>query len=378
MIIDPIKLSCDLINCPSVTPIDGGAIDILTNHLTKLGFQCHKLQFEDVTNLYARFGTKQPNFSFAGHTDVVPPGDQTLWTYNPFHAHIHNNYLYGRGAVDMKSAIACFISATSRLLNESKTHITGSISLIITGDEEGATINGTPKILEWLKEQKETIDICIVGEPTNPNYIGEMIKIGRRGSISFTLTIYGTQGHVAYPHLANNPIHSLIKILDKLHTTVIDHGNDFFDHSHLEITSIDVNNNAKNVIPAKATCQFNIRFNTIHTEESLTSWVQNICKEFTENFKLDAYESAAPFISNDNSLNSILINAIQTTTNRNPTLSTTGGTSDARFIKNICPVVEFGLTNKTAHKIDEHVSIEDITALTQIYYLTLKNYFNIT
>ncbi|AIL65449.1 Succinyl-diaminopimelate desuccinylase [Rickettsiales bacterium Ac37b] len=377
MIIDPIKLSCDLINCPSITPIDAGAIDLLIEILTNLGFKCNKLPFEGVVNLYARLGTNQPNFCFAGHTDVVPPGDESLWTYNPFQAHIQNNYLYGRGAVDMKPAIACFISAVSILLQEVKTNFSGSISLMITGDEEGIAINGTRKILQWLQEQNETIDACLVGEPTNPNYIGEMIKIGRRGSISFSLTVNGIQGHVAYPHLADNPIHTLVKILNKLHLTTLDKGNEFFDPSHLEITSIDVDNNAKNVIPAKAVSQFNIRFNNLHTGNSLIFWVKSICEEFTDNFQLDAYESASPFIFTENPLKNILINAIQTTTNHHPILSTTGGTSDARFIKDICPVIEFGLINKTAHKIDEHVSIEDINTLTQIYYLTLKNYFNI-
>lgn len=375
MIIDPIKLSCDLINRPSITPFDAGAIDILINALTGLDFKCNKLQFGDVQNLYARFGTNSPNFCFAGHTDVVPPGDESLWTYPPFQAEINNNYLYGRGAVDMKPAIACFVSAVSQLFQEAGKNLPGSISLMITGDEEGSAVNGTPKILEWLKENGEIIDACLVGEPTNPNHIGEMIKIGRRGSVSFTLTVNGTQGHVAYPLLADNPTHALIKILNKLHTTIIDRGNNFFDPSNLEITSIDVGNNAKNVIPAKAVCQFNIRFNTINTGESLTKWVESICKEFTDKFQLEVYESASPFISTNNPLSNFLIDAIKTTTNYTPTLSTTGGTSDARFIKDVCPVIEFGLVNKTAHKIDEHVSIEDIQSLTKIYYLTLKNYF---
>jgi succinyl-diaminopimelate desuccinylase len=367
-----IELAKELIKFPSITPIDAGIIDFLVSYLTPIGFKCEKLVFGEVTNLYARFGEDDPNFCFAGHTDVVPAGDN--WTYDPFTPTIVDGMLYGRGASDMKAALAASIIATSEFIQNN--NFKGSISFLITGDEEGPAKNGTAKVLEHLKEKGETLSACIVGEPTCAENFGDIIKYGRRGSISFSLTINGTQGHVAYPSLAENPINSLIKILAELKSHNLDDGNEDFDPSNLEITDITVGNKADNVIPAQAKAKINIRFNNLHTSESLTKFVENICEKYSKNFILEAKHGAESFINSKNSdVLKHLSKAVAVVTGNSPSLSTTGGTSDARFIKDFCQVAEFGLLNKTAHHKDEHVAIADITTLKEIYLKFLKLYF---
>jgi succinyl-diaminopimelate desuccinylase len=373
--IDSIKLSQELIRCKSVTPIDDGAIDLLISYLEPLGFKCHKLEFSDagsepVVNLYARLGTTGKNFCFAGHTDVVPTGDG--WQHDPFAAIIENGVLYGRGAVDMKPAIAAFIAASAEYVQENK----NSISLLITGDEEGDAVNGTPKLLDWLRENNEQIDACIVGEPTNPETVGEMIKIGRRGSVNFALTVQGKQGHVAYPHNAENPFPALTAILAKLQSHDFADSNEFFAASNLEVTAIHSDNGASNVIPATARSNLNIRFNDTHTSAELIEFVEEICNSVTDDYELSYRVSGESFIGDAADLAQIVSSAVRKVTNHTPTLSTEGGTSDARFIKNICPVVEFGLINKTAHQKDEHVATADITTLQQVYLETLRGYFS--
>ncbi len=369
---DPLALAQKLIQFPSVTPIDAGIIDFLTSYLEPYGFECTKLVFEDVTNLYARYGSSGPNFCFAGHTDVVPPGDN--WSFDPFAAIIDNGKLYGRGASDMKAAIAAFITASVEFIQTNK--FKGSISFLISGDEEDIAINGTPKVLKYLKEKKENIDACIVGEPTCPNYLGEMIKYGRRGSISFKLNVIGKQGHVAYPELANNPIDTTLKILSDLKALALDHGTENFTASHLEITDVTVGNKTGNVIPAEAKATFNIRFNNLHSPSSLIVLVEDICRKYSDNFSLIPNCNAEAFVNDKASLMiNNLSDAITQVTNVTPILSTTGGTSDARFIKDHCQVIEFGLVNQTAHHKDEHVACQDIIHLKAIYLAFLKQYF---
>jgi succinyl-diaminopimelate desuccinylase len=381
--IDEIKLSKELIKFPSVTPVDAGIIKFLSKKLKLLGFKCKILEFKDkknhtIKNLYARLGTKQPNICYAGHTDVVPPGNYKDWTVNPFKPIIKNNFLIGRGANDMKSSIACFASAVSRYLKDNP-KINGSISFLITGDEEGVAINGTKKVVEYLKKKKEKINFCIVGEPTNPNKLGEMIKIGRRGSLSGTLEIYGTQGHVAYPHLSNNPINTLVSICSKLKEIKLDKGNKNFQPSNLEFTSIDVNNNAHNVIPSRAKTHFNIRYNNIHTGASLkkriNDFVKKICKKNKCSFKINYEANGDAFLTKPERTIYMARKIIKKITKINPKFSTTGGTSDARFIRKISPCLEFGLVNKTMHKIDECVSVADLRKLKKIYHDILVEYF---
>ena len=375
-----IELAQALIRCPSVTPIEGGALEVLHRRLEMLGFTCHRKVFSEpgtdsVDNLYARFGKTGPNLCFAGHTDVVPVGDESAWDYPPFGAEIHDGVLYGRGAEDMKSAIAAFVAATAEYLGANRRTMKGSISLLITGDEEGVAINGTKKMLQWLKETGEVIDACIVGEPTNPSYIGEMVKIGRRGSVSFTLTVRGHQGHVAYPQLADNPVTKLVEILHRLKSTMLDSGNEFFQPSNLEVTTVDVGNPAVNVIPAVATAKFNIRFNDLHTSAELEKWVRRICSEVTEHYDLQVRVTGEAFLTKSEQLSSILVQAIKEVTGKEPELSTTGGTSDARFIKDYCPVVEFGTTGKTSHMVNECVKVADVELLAKIYGKVIEGFF---
>ena len=380
-----LKLAKELIKFPSVTPKDAGAIGYVAKKLRKLGFNCRILEFKDknklskpIKNIYARLGTKSPNLCYAGHTDVVPPGNIKDWTTDPFRPTIKNNHLIGRGANDMKSSIACFISAVDNFLRKRK-KFNGSISFLITGDEEALAINGTKKVVDYLKKKKEKIDFCIVGEPTNPNKLGEMIKIGRRGSISGTIMIFGSQGHVAYPHLSNNPINTLVKICKKLNEYKLDKGNKNFQPSNLEITSINVENRATNVIPANATAQFNVRFNNLHTSSSLKKKINIIVKNLSKKnkckFKIDFHVSGESFLTKPNRTIHMAKNIIKKVTKINPVFSTTGGTSDARFIKKISPCLEFGLVNKTMHKIDECVSLKDLKNLTKIYQNILEDYF---
>ena len=383
--INELTLAKELIKFPSVTPKDAGAIGFLAKQLKKIGFSCKILEFKDknkkskpIKNIYARLGNKSPNLCYAGHTDVVPPGNIKDWTVNPFKPIIKKKHLIGRGANDMKSSIACFVSAVEKFLKKRK-KFDGSISLLITGDEEGFAINGTKKVVDYLKKRKEKIDFCIVGEPTNPNKLGEMIKIGRRGSISGTIMISGTQGHVAYPHLSNNPINTLVKICKKLNEQKLDKGNKNFQPSNLEFTSINVDNKATNVIPAIAKAQFNVRFNNIHTSSSLkkkiNSIVKNLSKKNKCKFKINYHVSGESFLTKPNKTIYMAKNIIKKVTKITPIFSTTGGTSDARFIRKISPCLEFGLVNKTMHKIDECVPLKDLKKLTKIYQNILEDYF---
>jgi len=381
--INEITLAKDLIKFPSITPKDAGAIGFLAKKLRQLGFDCKVLEFKDkkskpIKNLYARLGKKRPNLCYAGHTDVVPPGNIKDWTVNPFKPTIKKNHLIGRGANDMKSSIACFVSAVDKFLKKNK-KFNGSISFLITGDEEGFAINGTKKVVDYLKKRNEKIDFCIVGEPTNPNKLGEMIKIGRRGSLSGTIMIYGSQGHVAYPHLSNNPINTLVKICRKLSEQKLDKGNKNFQPSNLEITSINVDNKATNVIPASAKAQFNVRFNNLHTSSSLKKKINSIVKNLSKRnkckFKIDFHVSGESFLTKPNKTIYMAKNIIKKITKITPVFSTTGGTSDARFIKQISPCLEFGLVNKTMHKVDECVSLNDLKNLTKIYHSILEDYF---
>ena len=381
--INELKLAKKLIAFPSVTPKDAGAINCLSKKLKSLGFKCKILEFKDkkskpIKNLYARLGTKQPNLCYAGHTDVVPPGNIQDWTVNPFKPTIKKNHLIGRGANDMKSSIACFVSAVSKFLKESPKP-NGSISFLITGDEEGYAINGTKKVVEYLRRRKEKINFCIVGEPTNPNKLGEMIKIGRRGSLTGKIEISGVQGHVAYPHLLNNPINTLVTICKTLKEKKLDNGNKNFQPSNLEFTSIDVDNKAHNVIPAKAKAQFNIRYNNFHTANTLKKKINKIikylCKKNKCTFKIEYLANGDSFLTKPGKTIYMAKRIIRKVTKNNPIFSTTGGTSDARFIKKIAPCLEFGLVNKTMHKVDECVSVSDLKKLTNIYKNILVEYF---
>ncbi len=378
--INPVELAVELIRCESVTPREGGALTVLGGVLESCGLTCHRLPFqapgtERVDNLYARIGTEAPNFCFAGHTDVVPEGDRADWVVDPFAAEIIDENLIGRGATDMKGAIAAFVAALAEFLNEHDGTLAGSVSLLITGDEEGAAINGTKKVLEWMTAQGETLDDCLVGEPTNPNDLGEMIKIGRRGSVSAWLTVNGTQGHVAYPHLADNPIPRLLEMLDAIAATPLDDGAEHFQPSNLEVTSIDVGNPATNVIPARAKATINIRFNTKHTSESLIAWLRSTFDAVGGDYDLETHVTGEAFLTPPGAFSELLSAAVKDTLGREPTLSTTGGTSDARFIKDYCRVAEFGLISQTMHKVDERAAIADIGALTRVYKTVLDRYF---
>ncbi len=382
-IINEISLSKDLIKYPSITPIDAGIMKFLSKKLNSLGFKCKILEFKKgkgkpIKNLYARIGSKQPNLCYAGHTDVVPPGDYNSWTVNPFKPQIKKGHLIGRGANDMKSSIACFVSAVSIYLKDNK-KFNGSISLLITGDEEGYATNGTKKVVEFLKKKKEKINFCIVGEPTNPKRLGEMIKIGRRGSLTGELQIFGSQGHVAYPQLSNNPINTLVKICSELKNKKLDKGNKNFQPSNLEFTSINVDNKAHNVIPATAKTRFNIRYNNIQTSIKLKKKINAIIKKLAKKnkckYKIDYLESGESFLTKPGRDIHLAKKIIKKVTKINPIFSTTGGTSDARFIKNIAPCLEFGLVNKTMHKVDECASLRDLKNLKKIYLNFLQEYF---
>ena len=381
--INAIELSQALIRQPSVTPRDAGAIDVLKAALESVGFVCHDMTFSDsdtpdVRNLYARLGTSAPNFCFAGHTDVVPVGDESAWSVDPFSAEIVDGQLYGRGASDMKSAVAAFASAAASFAGARNNDFGGSISLLITGDEEGPAINGTQKVLRWMADNGEVIDACVVGEPTNPNKLGEMIKIGRRGSLSGWLTVQGVQGHSAYPHLADNPIPRLVRMLGVLTNKELDQGNDHFQASTIAVTSVDVGNTATNVIPAEASAVFNIRFNDGHSGDSIESWIRSEFDAIGGAYELKIYCSGDSFLTPPGPLSDLIAGAVKKTLGVEPELSTTGGTSDARYIKDYCPVAEFGLVGQTMHKVDERTAIADIEALTEIYGSILDGYFNAT
>ncbi len=378
MKISELKLAKDLIRKPSITPNDAGAINLLAKNLRSIGFNCKIINFKNVKNLYAKLGKSSPNFCFAGHTDVVPPGNIKNWTTNPFKPIVKNNKLIGRGANDMKASIACFVTAVSRFKNQNK-NFKGSISLLITGDEEGIAVNGTKRVVKYLKRKREKINFCIVGEPTNPNKLGEMIKIGRRGSLTGRLTVIGAQGHVAYPQRANNPSNIIIKILKRIKDLKLDKGTKNFQPSNLEITKISIDNHADNVIPGSAEAVFNIRFNDKHSSSSLKRKLNKIFKTVSKinksKFKVNYDVSGEAFLTKPNKTTYMVQNIIKKITGLKPKLSTSGGTSDARFIKNISPCLEFGLVGKTMHKIDENVSVSDLKKLTKIYENILLNYF---
>ncbi len=378
--IDPVALAGALIRRPSVTPRDEGAIEILAGTLERLGFTCHRLVFSeagtaDIVNLYARLGTGGRNFCFAGHTDVVPPGSAASWTVEPFAGAVVDGTLWGRGAADMKGAIACFAAAVGRFRGERGGDFGGSISLLITGDEEGISINGTKKVLDWLTARGERLDACIVGEPTNAQTLGDMVKIGRRGSLTGTLTVHGTQGHTAYPHLADNPVHRLVRMLHAVTSAPLDAGTSHFQPSTLQISTIDVGNPAANVIPAEARAVFNIRFNDGWTGERLQTWLREKFDAVGGRYDLAIRVSGESFLTPPGPVSDILSTAIERTLGRKPELSTTGGTSDARFIHAFCPIAEFGLVGLTMHKVDERVEIADMAALTTIYKTVLDLYF---
>ena len=382
--INELQLAKELMKFPSITPRDAGVMRFLEKKLKKIGFKTKILDFKEknfqpVKNLYARLGSKGPNFCFAGHLDVVPPGNIKDWTVNPFRPSIKKGHLIGRGANDMKGSVAAFVSAVSIFLNNNKS-FNGSISLLITGDEEGDAVNGTKKVVDYLKKRNEKINFCLVGEPTNPNKLGEMIKIGRRGSLSGKIEIIGTQGHVAYPHRANNPSTIIIKILNELKNIKFDKGTKNFQPTNLEITKINIDNNADNVIPKTANATFNIRFNNKHSSGSIKKRINKILSKINKKnkskFKIDYRVSGEAFLTKQNATTNMIQNIIKKITKVRPKLSTTGGTSDARFLKNISPCLEFGLVGKTMHKIDEAVSLKDLKKLTKIYANILDNYFS--
>ena len=383
-LIDEIRFTQELIKKPSVTPKDLGAMNVVVKHLKKLGFKCKLMSFQEkgtdkIINLYAKYGNQSPNLCFAGHTDVVPTGDVSSWSTNPFGAKIKKGYLYGRGVSDMKGGIGCFIAAVSQFLKENK-NFKGSISFLITGDEESVAINGTKKVVEYLKKKKEKIDFCIVGEPSNRSKLGQMMKIGRRGSITTHLTVIGKQGHIAYPLEALNPATPIIKILDELKSRPLDKGNKNFQPSNLEITKISIDNSADNVIPAKASATFNIRYNTLHTFSSLKKYISKIIKKYEKKYKCKTQTqfqgTGTAFLTKPNQTVKEIQSIIKKETKQNTVLSTIGGTSDARFIKDIAPCIEFGLVGNTMHQVDERSSIKDMKKLKSIYLKIIKSFFN--
>ncbi len=378
--IDPVEFAAELIRRPSVTPKDEGALGLLADRLERLGFTCHPLTFaedghEPVANLYARRGTGRPNLCFAGHTDVVPTGALDAWSFDPFAAAVKNGALCGRGAVDMKGAIAAFAAAAERFLAARGPGFEGSISFLITGDEEGVAVNGTRKVLDWLRARGEAIDACIVGEPTSATRLGDMIKIGRRGSMTGRLTVTGVQGHVAYPHLADNAAHRLIRLLHALTETALDDGTEHFQASGLQVTTIDIGNPATNVIPGEARATFNIRFNDLWTSDKLKAWVAERLDAVGAGYALAWEVSGESFLVPPGIVSDCLSGAIREVTGLVPELSTTGGTSDARFIHAYCPCAEFGLVGQTMHKVDERVELADIAQLTAIYGGFLERFF---
>ncbi len=379
------QIAQNLIQCPSVTPAEGGALSVLEGLLKGAGFRVDRVTFEDVDtpdveNLFASIGTGAPHFVFAGHTDVVPAGSESDWQHGPFEGAIDGDILYGRGAVDMKGGIASFAAAALAFVEQHGPEFGGTISFLITGDEEGPAVNGTVKLLEWAKAQGHEFDACIVGEPTNPNVLGDTIKVGRRGSLSGIVTVSGVQGHAAYPHLADNPIPGLTRLMAALNELRLDDGNDRFQPSNLEIVTVDVGNPAFNVIPARAECRFNIRYNDTWTLDSLKAKILQTLEsvdlgdlKLDTAFKRDASES---FLTKDETLIATLSDAVSKVAGMRPELSTGGGTSDARFIKNYCPVVEFGLVGQTMHKVDECVPLADLDQLAAIYQRFLTDYFS--
>jgi len=377
--IDAFELTANLIKCPSVTPDEGGAITLLDELLSQNGFECTRIERGGVSNLFARWGGGNNGriFGFNGHTDVVPVGDIAAWSVDPFGAEVKDGFLYGRGATDMKSGVAAFVAAAIDFT--SNTPPDGSVVITITGDEEGDAIDGTTAILDWMNNNGQSMDHCLVGEPTSPNHMGEMMKIGRRGSLTAFITAQGVQGHSAYPHRANNPVSAMVQLMTALEETALDDGTEHFDQSTLAITTIDVGNTATNVIPEKCRATVNIRFNDAHSGQSLIDWLQHHLDSVSEKtktrFQMNVKISGESFITPPGELSDLISQAVQEELGVTPELSTTGGTSDARFVKNLCPVTEFGLVGKTMHAVDERVEIAQIHQLKSIYGRILKNYF---
>jgi succinyl-diaminopimelate desuccinylase len=377
MMIDALALTQALIRRPSVTPADEGAMDILERELAGLGFDCRRMKFGEIENLYARRGTARPNLCFAGHTDVVPVGDSAAWTQDPFAGQVKDGVLFGRGAVDMKSAIAAFVAAVAATL--ARGDVPGSLSFLITGDEEGPAIDGTRKVVEALAAEGEVIDHCVVGEPSSSTALGDMVKIGRRGSINAWFTVEGRQGHVAYPQRAANPIPVLVRLLGRLQDRVLDEGYPEFQPSNLEVTTIDVGNPGTNVIPARATARVNIRFNPGHRGADLQAWFEDECRLAGEGFEGEVTSkimiSGEAFLTAPGPFTAVVAQAVREATGREPDLSTTGGTSDARFIRDLCPVVEFGLVGTTMHAVDERAPVQEIYDLQKVYERLVALYF---
>ncbi len=382
---DPVALTQALVRCESVTPHEGGALTLLQNLLEPVGFVCHRMIFSepgtpDIDNLYARLGTGRPHLNFAGHTDVVPAGNEAAWTSPPFAAEIRDGILYGRGAADMKGCIAAFAAAAMRYIQHHGGQLPrGSLSFLITGDEEGPSINGTVKVLDWLKQRDEVIDACLVGEPSNPRALGDEIRIGRRGSLNAELIVHGRQGHSAYPQIADNPIPKLARIIDRLCSAKLDDGTADFQPSNLQVTIISVPNTASNVIPANAVATINVRYNDHWKRPTMEAWVRETATkaaaELGAKFDLSFSGTGDVFVTKPGPLVETLQQAVKAVTGRTPALTTGGGTSDARFIKDHCPVVEFGLVNATIHHVDEHTRVADLEMLTEIYGRFLTNYF---
>jgi succinyl-diaminopimelate desuccinylase len=383
MTADPVAIARDLIRCRSVTPDDGGALGFLQGLLEQAGFTVHRATFSEpgtvpIENLYARFGTAKPNLLFAGHTDVVPPGNEASWSHPPFAGDVANDMLYGRGAVDMKGGIACFAAAALDYVAAKNGKLDGSISLLITGDEESVAVNGTIKLLKWVAERGESFDHCILGEPSNVDVLGDTIKAGRRGSLNGTLVVAGRQGHVAYPERADNPVRGLVTLIAALQAP-LDQGSAQFSPSNLEFTSVDVGNPTVNLIPGEACARFNIRFNDCHTQSSLRALVEQRAKAAADGRINHSFEwqpsNADVFVTKPGAFTDLAVAAIAEVTGRTPKLSTSGGTSDARFIKDYCPVLEFGLVGQTMHAVDERTPVKDLVTLTAVYRRIIEKYF---
>ena len=381
---DALTIARDLLRCPSVTPADAGALGVLESVLKAAGFETHRVTFSepgaaDIDYLYARIGAGKPHITFAGHTDVVPPGDDTKWTHGAFSGDVAGGFLYGRGAVDMKGGIACSVAAVLDYLKANGGKPKGSISFLITGDEEDVAVNGTIKLLQWAADRGEKFDHCVLGEPSNVNELGDCIKIGRRGSLSGTLIVEGTQGHVAYPHRAVNPAPQIATLIAALSTEPLDKGTEHFQPSNLEFVSIDIGNPAWNVIPASARARFNMRYNDCHTQDSLRALIEQRVEKASGNAIRARIEwepsNADVFRTQPGKFTDLVVAAIEDVTKRKPELNTGGGTSDARFITNYCPVLEFGLVGQTMHQIDERVPVSDLEKLTKIYRGVLDRYF---
>ncbi|WP_341247516.1 succinyl-diaminopimelate desuccinylase [Nereida ignava] len=377
--VDPVQLTADLVRCPSVTPTEGGALVLLEKLLSEAGFECTRVDRGETANLFARWGTKghAKTFGFNGHTDVVPIGDAAAWKFDPFGAEVVDGTMYGRGTTDMKSGVAAFAAAAIDHVRD--TPPDGSLILAITGDEEGPALDGTIALLEWMDAQNEQMSVCLVGEPTCPDEMGDMMKIGRRGSLTAWFTVTGKQGHAAYPHRANNPLPAIARLVDRIASHELDQGSDHFDPSTIAVVTIDTGNPATNVIPAAATAAVNIRFNDLHSGETVSDWLRAEAAEISKAYEIDVSVdikiSGESFITPPGALSDMVAAAVQAETNRVPTLSTSGGTSDARFVKDHCPVVEFGLVGKSMHQVDEHVEIAHIHQLKTIYARILRDYF---